>query len=318
MLAIEVAVRFSQRLQSRLLSVALGGCCGLLLSATVGAQVAPDPVALSPALLSGFRSGSGQLTTVQEDAATPPAITSSRFITLPKLRVKDVENLIDDICTELQLNHGFQRNRSTVDEAVIPVEEAVTYRAVAIGAGYQKSIIYFGYLLLPRQSPQLWIFSSVHEALPSGLEVSANAPWLDGVIKAVFAKTAEYQAHLSFQDLRSDVINLSYVDADGALYALRAMGFSAVTSDQGLFVDDSFQGGLDAAAHQGPAGGTPIDAAAAAAAAAAAGMPGQAGMGGTGGMGGGMGGGMMGGGMMGGGMMGGMGAIGTYAANLND
>jgi Flp pilus assembly secretin CpaC len=221
-------------------------------------------------------------------AVYPLGKTTSRFITLPKLRVKDVENLIDDICTELQLEHGFHRNRSTFSEVVTPVDEAVTYRSVAIGEGESPNLVYFGYLLLPRQSPKLWIFSSVHQPAPNGMDVTATSPLLSSVIAEVFAKTAEYQTHLSFQDLQSDVINLSYVDADGALYALRAMGFSVITSDQGLFQDDSFKGTLIDASAGGanPTGSLALDAAAAG---GLVGMPGQTPMAG-GGQGGGMGG----------------------------
>ena len=238
------------RLRSRLLSTGMGACCALLLGAPVDAQTVPAVAPLSPPIATGLSAGLAQ----------PPigngypglVTTSSHFIVLPKLRVKEVENLIDDICSELQLNYGFQRNRSRANPAVAPVDEAVTYRSVAIGTGDYPNVVYFGYLFLPRQSPQLWVYSDIQQPLPSGLDVSATSPLLDGVIKAVFAKTADYQAHLSLQDLRSDVINLSYVDADGALYALRAMGFSAITSDQGLFEDDSFKGMIGNAPPEGP------------------------------------------------------------------
>ena len=290
------------RLRSRLLSTGMGACCALLLGAPVDAQTVPAVAPLSPPIATGLSAGLAQ----------PPigngypglVTTSSHFIVLPKLRVKEVENLIDDICSELQLNYGFQRNRSRANPAVAPVDEAVIYRSVAIGTGDYPNVVYFGYLFLPRQSPQLWVYSDIQQPLPSGLDVSATSPLLDGVIKAVFAKTADYQAHLSLQDLRSDVINLSYVDADGALYALRAMGFSAITSDQGLFEDDSFKGMIGNAPPEGPpqpgAGGMGLTGDAAAAALAA--QNGQQGPNA---------GGMMGGGMMGG-MMGGYGGGSGY------
>jgi hypothetical protein len=235
---------------------------------------------------------------------------AQRYIALPQMSEKEVRDLIEDVVFELVLNHDFKRVPIQLADDLSPPEDVVTFKLATSRVGGSLNSVYFGYMLRPRRSPQLWVYSVTQAGTAIKSNIVATDKILDKVIPNIFNKGQEFKSKLALKDLSAKVINLSYVDADGALYALKAMGYSVITDDAKISEHEAFKGKFELkpgsnnqAADINSTGlpATPNTA-----------VPGDSnqpdGGGNTGAMGGGMGG--MGGGM--GGMGGGMGGMGGF------
>ena len=105
--------------------------------------------------------------------------------------------------------------------------------------GAKTNVLRFGYVMNQRRLPQLWVYGV--SISPTGIEPNADAALatLNPQMQALLNERAKMSSRLRLSDLLSRVINLSYIDADGALFALRAMGYSAITDDNPLSSDVS-------------------------------------------------------------------------------
>ncbi len=105
--------------------------------------------------------------------------------------------------------------------------------------GAKTNVLRFGYVMNQRRLPQLWVYGV--SISPTGIEPNADAALatLNPQMQALLNERAKMSSRLRLSDLLSRVINLSYIDADGVLFALRAMGYSAITDDNPLSSDVS-------------------------------------------------------------------------------
>ena len=172
-------------------------------------------------------------------------LPASRLIELPNISIVEVEALIDDIVFELKMNEGFNVVPISLSTSVPEVEEVIFYSAIQ--RKLEENVyenMYFGYMKRPRRTPQLNVYSTKSvdgEILPNTLNTNM---FIGDLIKKVSTKTLEYESSLSVKDLDFKLINLSYVDPDGALFGLKAMGFSVITDSAALWADNSFRGKL--------------------------------------------------------------------------
>ena len=170
---------------------------------------------------------------------------AQRYITLPRMTEQEVKDLIDDVIFEMVLNNEFKRSPIQLSDSVVPPEGVTLYKLINSKAGGISNSIYFGYMFRPRRTPQLWVYS-INQ---SGSVIQANSMFtdniLDKLLPEIYSKGKEFKSKLALKDLTAKVLNLSYVDADGALYALKAMGFSVITDDAKIPEFDSFKGKLE-------------------------------------------------------------------------
>ncbi len=167
---------------------------------------------------------------------------SLRLLSLPKMNEGQIRNFINDLLLELEFTAGYRR--AGADAPRLPaLPDKVMDGATAIRqAGRKVDVLRFGYLMSPRRSAQLVIYGS--SIGPAGVQLNQDAAEaaLDPLITKVLEEAVRAHSRLPLSDLQPKVINLSYIDAEGALFALRAMGYSAVTDDEPLSKDDSFKG----------------------------------------------------------------------------
>jgi general secretion pathway protein D len=247
-------------------------------------------------------------------SAAPGPQEPVRFVSLPKLSEPEIKNFINDLLLELELVKDYKRADAAAPELPKLPDKVSEGAAVLRKRGDQVDLIQFGYVMAPRRTAKLYVRGLSIGPGGSQPNPEASEALLDPLMKRVLQETARVHSRLPLQDLQARVINLSYIDADGALFGLRAMGYSAVTDDDPLAQDDSYKG-LDVALLAGSTPGVPPETPPPGQPMGGMGMGQQMGgmgqqMGGMGGMGmGGMGMGSMGMGSMGmGGMgMGGMG-----------
>lgn len=236
-------------------------------------------------------------------AASDASSNGARYVSLPKLTEAQIRNFINDLVLELELLKGYKR--ASADALKLPSvpEKVVEIATLVRKQDGREDVLQFGYILAPRRAARLFVYGGSTGPAGNQGNPDAASPVLDPVMKTLLEETTKVHSRLPLTDLQAQVINLSYIDADGALFALRAMGYSAVTDDDPLGADDSYKGldvdllgaGTPGAASAPTSGNRPPAAGSGGFGGGGAGM----GMGGGGGMGIGGGGGGMGG--MGGG-----------------
>lgn len=168
------------------------------------------------------------------------------MLLLPKYSERQIRELINDLVLEIEVTKGYRR--SSPDGLNLPPVSSriVDWGVVARGAPGKTDVLRFGYMMTERRLPQLFIYSVSMEGSGPGAQISPNpdgsAEVLDPQLRALIADRAKIRSRLALADLQAKVINLSYIDADGAMYALRAMGFSAITDEDPLKPSDAYRG----------------------------------------------------------------------------
>ncbi|MEI6738171.1 MAG: hypothetical protein WCL29_06810, partial [Pseudomonadota bacterium] len=166
------------------------------------------------------------------------------LIALPRMAEAQVRELIADIATQYRLTAGFRSIDVKTLKVVAPGDVSVI-GAIAFSEGSSGDTVVMGYALPPRRLPQLWVAAWHGDA-------NSRSPWqqLAGGPQSTFAKTVQSLlsernkifSRLGLNDLESRVLNLSYVDTDAALFALRAMGYAAITDSEPMALDEAYRG----------------------------------------------------------------------------
>ena len=173
-------------------------------------------------------------------------LSPSRMIELPNINIADVESLIEDIVFELKTKKKYTVLSLSLDSQVPEVDSVDFYSHVS--RTYKEGTvmnIFLGYMKRPRRTPQLCIYSTKTENGETSSNTAYTNKFIDNIVSSVFEKTQEFESSLSIKDLDFKLVNLSYVDPDGALFGLKAMGYSVITDDAALWADNDFQGKLD-------------------------------------------------------------------------
>ena len=166
-----------------------------------------------------------------------------RLIPLPMLPEKRIRELESDLALQMQITAAYRRATAQEESALPQVPESivapVTMSRDEAGA---RRYVRMGYVLSPRRLPQLWVQAFVMNGTQVGPNPDADPATVDAALKEIFTERAKIFSRLRLADLTTTTIPLSYVDADAALFALRAMGYSAVTDSEALAKDDSYKG----------------------------------------------------------------------------
>jgi len=170
---------------------------------------------------------------------------------LPERRIRELE---DDLATQLQITAAYRR--ATAEEAAaVPAPPASVSAVVTLrrDAGSDRRYVRLGHVILQRRLPQLWVQAFTLGGDKPSANPDAAPSTIDAALREIFAERSKIFARLRLTDLETTTIPLSYVDADAALFALRAMGYSAITDSESLAKDDSYHGD-DVAVMQAPQG----------------------------------------------------------------
>jgi general secretion pathway protein D len=208
-------------LQKRLRPWARTLCCILIVALPVHAQtqmaVAPVDLAETPP--------------APPPAAAPlhgPALGSSgRTIPLARIPESQIRELIGDLVTYFETNQSLYRMAGSGSPlSAPPVPEPVKGLVnLAADAAPGVPALRIGYVTMPRRIPQLWVDG-------------ASAALFDDGLRKVLEERGQTRSNLRLRELESQIIHLSYIDADDALFALRAMGYSAITDENSPLADE--------------------------------------------------------------------------------
>lgn len=218
----------------------------ILLAATLAGAQVESPAPTDP---SAPHTPTTQAVPAASSPTPPPApekidITDATLLALPKLSESQVRELIGDVAMQYRLTAGFRAIDSAIANLAIPGGVTLV-STIARGMGPTSETVAIGYIFPPRRLPQLWV------AAWSG-ELQSRAPWpplaqgamgeFGKVVQSLLSERNRVLSRLALNELDSRTLSLSYVDAEAALFALRAMGYAAITDSESLSVDDSYKG----------------------------------------------------------------------------
>jgi general secretion pathway protein D len=166
-----------------------------------------------------------------------------RLVQLPMIPERQIHELALDLAMHLQLTGGYSRLGDPYPPDMAPFPPIVT-PDVAVsrekdGARYYVRV---GHVLAPRRLPVLWIQGYMVQPTGTVANPDADSTRIDNALKQIVAERVHIFTKLKLTDLETTTIPLSYVDADAALFALRAMGYSVITDTESLQKDDSYKG----------------------------------------------------------------------------
>ena len=188
----------------------------------------------------------GALASSGQANVVPPAPDASVFlpyaarqIDLPRMDEAQIKDFINDVVQELELTGNYRRAEAKAPKLPERSDKIREGATLMRKTGAVVDVLQFGYVMAPRRTAKLAVYGV--SIGPAGVKANPDVKEaaLNPVLKRLLNEAAKVHSKLRLSDMQSTVINLSYVDADSALLALRAMGFSAVTDDSGLGPDDS-------------------------------------------------------------------------------
>ena len=177
-------------------------------------------------------------------AIAPIELTDAVLIPLPKLTESQVRELVGDVTMQYRLTSNYRVINPKDINIVVPTGVTIA-GAMMRGMGTASETVVMGYIMPARRLPQLWVAAW-------GGEMTARSPWpplsqgamgeFGRSVQLLLSERNKVLSKLSLYELESRVLSLSYVDADAALFALRAMGYAAITDSDALANDDSYKG----------------------------------------------------------------------------
>jgi general secretion pathway protein D len=166
-----------------------------------------------------------------------------RLIPLPVMSEGSIRELVSDLATHIEITGGYRRLNSAESAALPPLPAAVTPGpTIARTTPSGQDVIRLGHIIAPRRLPQLWVQGVAIAGMTYTPNADSAAPGLDSALKMIMAERTRLFAKLRMADLTTRAVPLSYVDAEAALFALRAMGYAVVTDSEALSKDDSYRG----------------------------------------------------------------------------
>ncbi|MBO6514474.1 MAG: hypothetical protein JJ974_10965 [Phycisphaerales bacterium] len=169
-----------------------------------------------------------------EDVITIPP-DAGRLISLNRMSLAEIKDLIASLSLKLQAEKGYLAATAVERERLGRLPDGVgagpvIWRRDAEGA---ESAVRFGFVSYVSQKPQLWVQGVV---IGSDGVVSANPDLepIQGMVDSSLAQVQQMRDGLAQTDLDRKLVQLSYVNADGAVKALKGLGIQTVPSIEGL------------------------------------------------------------------------------------
>jgi len=165
----------------------------------------------------------------QAKAQAPKGPT--QLIDLPRMDNRAIGELITSLVTHLELQSGYAAANEAQQKllAVPPKVVAVGPALARLDTNKKLLLLRFGYLRQPGQLPQLWASGMV---APDPAMPNPDGALVEPTIASILISRDKSEADIAVAELRSQVINLAYVDADSAVGMLKAMGFNVSATDR--------------------------------------------------------------------------------------
>jgi general secretion pathway protein D len=154
-----------------------------------------------------------------------PALgAAGRLINLARIPENQIRELIADLVNYLESSQELYRTGALPGAAPVP-ERVKGLVTMSTERAPTQAALRIGYVMMPRRIPQLWVDGPA-------------AAQFDDTLRKVLDERSQTRSNLRLRELESQIIHLSYIDADDALFALRAMGYSAITDENSPLADE--------------------------------------------------------------------------------
>ncbi len=160
---------------------------------------------------------------------------AGRLITLERMSLSEINELISSISLKFQTERGYQSALPVLTAKLGDRPETVSDgpSIVQHAQDGSKTVIRFGFVSYLSQMPQLWV---------QGVTINADgslsaSPVIDSIQEMVTGSLAQLQqmrTGLTPQDLARELVQLSYVNTDSAIKALKGLGIATIPSVDGL------------------------------------------------------------------------------------
>jgi general secretion pathway protein D len=165
---------------------------------------------------------------------TAPA-NSGRLISLERMSITEINDLITSISLRYQTELGYSPALPDQREMLGSYPDGVSTGPVLshIDEQGQLSLFRFGFVSYVSQLPQLWV-QGVVVADDGTTVVNPALEVIQGHVDASLAQVKQMRSGLAQTDVDRQIIQLSYVNTDGALNALKGLGINTTVSIEGL------------------------------------------------------------------------------------
>ncbi len=163
---------------------------------------------------------------------------SGKLISLGRMSLSEIKDLISSLSLRFQTEHGYQVATPSQAEVLGAFPDQVSpgpvvYRMNDEGGEGGGDFIRFGFASYVSQLPQLWV-QGVVVGSDQSVAVNPDLQVLDGLVESSLAQVEQMRAGLVQTDLDRQLIQLSYVNASGALNALKGLGIHTSSTIEGL------------------------------------------------------------------------------------
>ncbi len=151
-----------------------------------------------------------------------------RLVSLPKLSTTEINELIDRIALQLNATEGYAEVGEVLARKLPSLPSGVSDgRLLARATENGARVIRFGHRPFISQPPQLWVFgATIEEGQP--LAPNPDLEPLPAAVGEMIASLEAMRSELTVQELESKIIQLSYIDAPGALKLLDGLGETTI------------------------------------------------------------------------------------------
>ncbi|MCF7763957.1 MAG: hypothetical protein K9N62_09815 [Verrucomicrobia bacterium] len=148
---------------------------------------------------------------------------ASRLIALPKLSPTELAELLSSIELRLGTDHGYQKASPKESASMSPLPEGVTAGPVlSRKEGEGRALLRIAYRKFLSQPAALLVQGMIGQAGEE--EANPDVGSVAEVVEELIASGREFQKNLSATDMAYKIIQLSYIDTEGALTALNGFG----------------------------------------------------------------------------------------------
>lgn len=155
----------------------------------------------------------------------------TQLIDLPRLDNRAIIELINSLITQLEITDDYTpANEAQQQQISVPTAVVAVGPVLARTDGHKRTrLMRFGYLRRQGQLPQLWARGML---VPDATAINPDSAMIEPAVSAILASRDKSEVDIPFGDLRSQTINLAYIDADSAIGMLKAMGFNVGAAEK--------------------------------------------------------------------------------------
>ncbi|MCC6909033.1 MAG: ATP-binding cassette domain-containing protein [Phycisphaerales bacterium] len=162
--------------------------------------------------------------------ALPP--DAGKLITVPRLSSTELGEMIRSLALAFETEQGYSEVTADSIEGLPPLPEEINYLTVLgrHAADGTQSVLALGYRTSLSQPPQVWAVGLQRTAAEAPWAVNPDLAQVQTRTEALVAGLDAMRTNLTPENLSRNVIQLSYIDATGALTALQGLGVNVVAN----------------------------------------------------------------------------------------